>query len=215
VLDNANLQYADLNGATLDGATFSSAILDSTNFGGINLPASLDRNKLQSAKLNIPKLRRIPLDSLSVDAVKLMLTDRKYYDVDWNPSGVGYSNQFQLNKQIQLVVDLATGLMWQQTGSTSPMTYSMAHAYIDSLNRNKFADLSDWRLPTLEEAMSLIEPEQKNGDWYIAPVFDQTQQWIWTADKRTASVAWAVDFSSGDCDNFRVTTSGNYVRAVR
>ncbi|MCB9501891.1 MAG: DUF1566 domain-containing protein [Deferribacteres bacterium] len=39
--------------------------------------------------------------------------------------------------------------------------FEKAVVYIDSLNKANFAGYSDWRLPTLEEAMTLMEPEKK------------------------------------------------------
>ena len=94
------------------------------------------------------------------------------------------------------------------------MRFEEAQDYIDQLNQQKYAGSSDWRLPTLEEAMSLMEPEQKNADLYIDPVFDKTQRWIWTADKMSASLAWVVNFSGGLCSSSHVL-DGTFVRAVR
>ncbi|MCK6620702.1 MAG: DUF1566 domain-containing protein [Calditrichia bacterium] len=83
------------------------------------------------------------------------------------------------------------------------------------LNRQGFAGYSDWRLPTLEEAISLMEREEKNG-LYIDPLFDSRQWRIWTADKESASRAWVVLFDLGYC-NRRDLYHGYdvFVRAVR
>ena len=94
------------------------------------------------------------------------------------------------------------------------MSYEKAEAYIQKLRRDKFADFSDWRLPTLAEAMSLMEPVQKNGVLFIVSIFDPQQRWIWTSDKQSASAAWVVGFDGGGCDDGRLDY-GTYVRAVR
>jgi hypothetical protein len=76
-----------------------------------------------------------------------------------------------------------------------------------------FAGYRNWRLPTLEEAMSLMEPERK--ELYINPVFDNEQYWIWTADLYSASVAWSVNFVYGYCDDVVLGFGFYHVRAVR
>jgi hypothetical protein len=76
-----------------------------------------------------------------------------------------------------------------------------------------FAGYRDWRLPTLEEAMSLMEPERK--ELYINPVFDNRQRWIWTADLYSASVAWFVSFYLGHCISLDIGIYDYHVRAVR
>jgi len=63
----------------------------------------------------------------------------------------------------KLVIDHATGLMWQQGGSDGFMTFAAAQEYVQKLNREKFAGYSDWRLPTLAEAMSLMEGDVADG----------------------------------------------------
>ncbi|MFQ5628673.1 MAG: DUF1566 domain-containing protein [bacterium] len=116
-----------------------------------------------------------------------------------------------------LVIDHTTGLTWQQSGSSDSMVFKDAQAYIQKLNDENHSGYSDWRLPTLEEAMSLIELEKKEGNLYIESVFDKKQGWIWTADKTTAGSVWFVLFTSGDCNvmypfTFKYDAS---VRAVR
>lgn len=78
-----------------------------------------------------------------------------------------------------------------------------------------FADCHGWRLPTLEEAMSLMEREMKSDGLNIDSLFGKTQRWIWTADKRSAGVAWGVYFFNGDCSDHGVDDLDYYVRAVR
>jgi len=58
---------------------------------------------------------------------------------------------------------------------------------------------SDWRLPTLEEAMSLMEPGKREHGLFIEPIFAGAQRWIWTADKASASAAWDVYFNNRNC----------------
>ncbi len=93
------------------------------------------------------------------------------------------------------------------------MPFDDAEAYIQQLNAKKFGGYNDWRLPTLEEAMSLMEPK-KHRELHIDRVFDRTQQWIWTADKESAGRAWCVFFNGGSCHHSGVGCDGD-VRAVR
>jgi hypothetical protein len=96
------------------------------------------------------------------------------------------------------------------------MPYVKTREYIQALNRDKFAGFNNWRLPTLEEAMSLMKPKKMNADLYIDPVFDTRQWCIWTVDRSPVGSreAWLVYFSSGSCNWFHIV-SNNYVRAVR
>ncbi len=119
--------------------------------------------------------------------------------------------------QGDVVVDRATGLMWQKAGS-GVMFYNDAPTYIDTLNREQFAGYDDWRLPTIPELMSLLEPEKQSNDLYIDPIFDKKQCWCWSADRRlsggSSSAAWYVYFDVGIVYWFDLVTKF-YVRAVR
>ncbi len=113
-----------------------------------------------------------------------------------------------------VVIDKATGLTWQQSGSGRYSNYEDAKTYIKKLNSDKHAGYNDWRLPTLKEAITLLEQEKKSNGMYIDPVFDKKQHWIWTSDKLSASVAWVVNFDYGYCYGYGFSDD-YYVRAVR
>jgi hypothetical protein len=163
----------------------------------------------------IIQLRPTAISDLSEAAVQKMLREKNFYDSSWNSSGKGIQHQYELVKRqdADLVIDHATGLTWQQGGSENCRPFKDAEAYIRQLKAQKHGGYNDWRLPTLEEAMSLMEPT-KHGELYLNPIFDHKQWWVWTADKESAGRAWRVHFSHGYC--FRNDFDyDNYVRAVR
>lgn len=167
-----------------------------------------------TAKASSSKLPEAPV-YLSDDAVKQMLKEKNLFDFSWNKSGEGIQNQYEIVEGEKLVIDHATNLTWQQSGSADFMTYADAEKYVRDLNNKSFGGYSDWRMPTLEEAMTLMEPTKKNGELYIDQVFDKTQTWIWTADESSAGVAWVVIFTNGYCNDYSRLLNNLYVRAVR
>ncbi len=125
------------------------------------------------------------------------------------------TNEYELQSDGQMVYDRATDLMWQQSGSEVNEGYSgYLYIHILKLNDENFGGYSDWRLPTLEEAKSLLEPEKRGNNLFIDPMFDSKQRHIWTSDTYNESYFWVVNFSSGRCSNSSFT-SGSYIRAVR
>ncbi len=157
------------------------------------------------------------LEFLSVDDVKRMLIENTFFDTRWNMDGTGIKHQYEPKtfNGNKVIIDHATGLTWEQAGSTDWTNYSEAEAYIRKLRSKQFAGFSNWRLPTLKEAMSLMEPKiNEASPLYVDPVFDKTQRLIWTSDKYSASRTWFVNFSLGNCDDFDVANI-YHVRAVR
>ncbi len=161
------------------------------------------------------RLRSQPLNNLSEDNVKLMLQENDFFHKDWYWMGKGFQHKYELWEDGKVVLDKTTGLTWQQSGSGKEITYDQARQYIHDLNKQRFARSNDWRFPTLEEAMSLMEPKESNQGVYIDSVFNKKQRWIWTADKASANVAWVVDFLNGRCRHGHVAASGFCVRAVQ
>ena len=184
---------------------------------------------IESTKVVSPPISSPPLHLRSVGkilssaAVQDMLASRDFYDRVRNRNGKGITHTYRrktlANKQA-IVEDQATRLVWQQSGSSNRMKYKDAKNYVSELNEQRFAGFSNWRLPTLEETMSLMEPEEKNGVLYIDPVFGQKQIKIWTSDEESASTAWMasftwmVSFKDGRCNRVPFDDL-YYVRAVR
>ena len=183
------------------------------------VPSNLSEADLSDIdKLDFKPLVKLRAQSKKLEAseVQKMLNELHFFDSRKNNEGRGIIHLYQQQelKGEKVIVDLITGLMWQQSGFSNRMTYAEAEKYIRDLNQQRFAGYSDWRLPTLEEAMSLMEPKKKNGDLYIESVFDQQQTWIWTADRPAEGRAWVVTFYYGLCTGDPVDNI-IFVRAVR
>jgi len=157
---------------------------------------------------------------LTITYVKSMLIDKNFYDSKWNKNGKGFDNDFEvvIRKGEKVVVDRASGLIWQQSGSSNMMNYEQAKKWIEELNQKGFAGYHNWRLPTLEEAMSLMESEKREtmpfNYLYIAPEFDKPSVfWTFNLVQSLDSFVWNVDLRYGNCE-YTYAKSTMWVRAV-
>lgn len=162
-------------------------------------------------------LRAKSQDDLSTDEVNLMIKKYNFYCFDkelrWaNVSGMGINNNFEQQNNLPIIYDEATNLTWEKSGSETSLSSASAKKYVEVLNKLKFGGHDNWRLPTLEEAMSLVERYRINKAYNIDPMFDTKQSTIWTSDKFSKKKPWLVHFFGGYCDT---NSWGNiYVRAV-
>lgn len=123
--------------------------------------------------------------------------------------------RFESRDDGRVVVDHLTGLMWQRSGSADIMIGERAEAYVDSLNKIGFAGYSDWRLPTAEEALSLVAWERpRSNSLFIDPIFDREQPWIITAT-RVGDWPVVVYFTRGELSSDPIGYFGTFVRLVR
>ncbi|MDZ7289772.1 MAG: DUF1566 domain-containing protein [candidate division KSB1 bacterium] len=161
------------------------------------------------------KFRSQPLNQLSPTEFDILLHEKDVFELRWNKRSPTLRFRCQAIKRggKKLVTDKMTRLTWQQSGSPGPVTYRDAEKYIRDLNKKKFAGFKNWRLPTLDEAMSLLRPSRGDTNLYIDPAFDPTQQWIWTWDESDSGAAWVVTYRAGCC--YVPVDSHYYVRAVR
>ena len=126
-------------------------------------------SKLERLKVKLPALPEKSENYLTDEKAKSL-----YLDEDMKPRNYTINN-FKKQKTIngEVVFDETTKLTWQQSGSEKDINYDGARKYIAKLNRDKFAGKGDWRLPTLEEAITLLEREKKSNGLFIKPVFDK------------------------------------------
>jgi len=195
-----------------------------------------ERQKLayipKSAKSARVSLRAEPQEKLTKGYIKYMVKRYNFYDYNWNISG-SFDNDF-VDSSDGTVTDRTTGLMWQKHGSKKTTTWRRAKSYVKELNYNKFAEYSDWRLPTIDELASLLKKKKTNG-LHIDPVFSRAQTRAWSADydetlQRVQGSSWVANFSNGrtvkakfcillNCaapfSTTNVNLPDNHVRAVR
>ena len=90
-----------------------------------------------------------------------------------------------------------TGLEWAAQPSPFPLTWEEGQAYIDELNSTETGKDTAWRLPTVEELLTLVQPKNNPEDLCTPTVFDQTKKWLWSADTRTFTASWFLDLENG------------------
>lgn len=136
---------------------------------------------------------------LSVSEAQAMGTitiHKKHEKGFYGCSTINHNYALKIINGDKVVVDNVTNLMWFQSGSSEPVTWQEATQWVSGLRERGYAGYNDWRLPTLEEAVSLLELSRKNGDLYIEPVFSKEQRWMWTGDSHSSeSAAWGVYFN--------------------
>jgi hypothetical protein len=154
--------------------------------------------------------------------ITVMLMKHNFYDSDKNPKG-DFTNDFEpkvINNN-RVITDYFTGLMWHQSGSFDQLEWIKGVDWINELNTQKYAGYVDWRMPTAEEAASLLRQREINMSQCIDPGFSCRQENIWTCDSYEMSldwnqldVAWYVDYTDGYVSK-HYTCCGHYIRPVR
>ncbi len=112
------------------------------------------------------------------------------------------------------VSDKVTGLIWQR-GGLDIMSNRMLRKAIDELNREGFAGYHDWRLPTLAEALSLMQPELNVKGQHLHPAFSSDQPFIFVDAVRKPGGQWFVDFKQGRAYWASGTIPGGFGRLCR
>jgi serine/threonine-protein kinase len=112
-----------------------------------------------------------------------------------------------------VIVDGNANLAWQQAGSASPMSWNGAEHYIAGLNQQKFGGYEHWRLPTINELLSLLNPPPPGEDFCFQSPFSSIQKWVWSGDTRSKRAAWFVDAEMGFVTSGDIL-DGYYVKAV-
>ena len=135
------------------------------------------------------------------------------YDGQHNPQG-NFRNVLVDNGDGLTVTDHVTGIMWQR-GGCDLTTIRNAQKYVEELNLRNFAGFSDWRLPTMEEAFSLLEPRVNAKGVHLHPCFSKEQPFIFLADQRKPGGYWFVDFKHGTTFWASATIPGGFGRVCR
>ncbi|MGA9537469.1 MAG: protein kinase [Desulfobacterales bacterium] len=114
----------------------------------------------------------------------------------------------------ETVTDSTTRRMWQRSGSPFQLQWHQAWDYIERLNTERFAGHRGWRLPTIDELITLLRDIPRAGDDCIAPIFEKSRIWLWSCDRRSFTAAWYVSSDMGFVA-WQDFTAYFFVKAVR
>lgn len=136
-----------------------------------------------------------------------------FYDGDLNPDG-NFENSLVDSDDGRVVVDQRTGLMWQRAGLDITSVLSMKRK-IEELNKDGFAGFHDWRMPTMEEAMSIMDKEVNSKDIHLNLCFSKEQPFIFVDAQRKPGGYWYVDYKHGRAFWSSGTIPGGFGRLCR
>ncbi|MDH4320775.1 MAG: DUF1566 domain-containing protein [Desulfobulbaceae bacterium] len=165
-------------------------------------PAGLKRHALRHAPAFIQE-----------EEVAGIAKAHNFFDNQHNPAG-RFANYLVNNNDGKTITDLVTGVMWQRTGCDITAIRHI-HAWVKKLNEQKYAGYSDWRLPTMEEALALLEPERNDKGLHLHPCFCMGQPFIFLADERKPGGYWFMDFKQGSVFWASGTIPGGFGRVCR
>lgn len=171
------------------------------------------------------RLRSVP-GNVTQNELSFVLKKYDFFEKSSNQTGNFKGQLVEVGGGI--AQDKKTGLMWEIGKSGSKLTFSRAKYYVTELNAGKFGGYDDWRLPTVEELLSLLTRDPNDGA-YIDGIFKDSDSTFWTSDqtdgKNKKKARLIVSFYSGGIllsegnpyDNFTSYNkyTDNFVRAVR
>ena len=119
-------------------------------------------------------------------------------------------DMYQINEP-GIVTDTKNNLMWKQELESEKYTWDEAREITSD-----FGGYSDWRLPTIQELVSLVDYTQHNPaiDEKAFPNQPCSVVWSGSPDAGGTNYAWAVYFEVGDV-YYHFRNYNNAVRLVR
>ncbi len=161
---------------------------------------------------NLMMLSETPLELVEEEADQL-IKEHNFTDHERNPAGQ-FKNYLVDNGDGLTVTDVVTGLMWQR-GGLDIMSNRMMRKAIEKVNQEGFAGFSDWRMPTLPEAMSLMEQEMNAKNQHLHLAFSSDQPFILVDAVRRPGGQWFVDYKHGRAYWSSGTIPGGFGRLCR
>ena len=149
-----------------------------------------------------------------VETLPYITINEKNNDIFLCHSSINHRYELKPIGDGEVVIDHTTELMWHQSGSSEYFSLRKANKWLKKTNKNGYAGFTDWRLPTLEEAATLLEFGAKN-EKFIHTIFDDKQWGTWTGDKSDRGLIWIVTYVNGTISQVQAGTPATFVRPVR
>ncbi|MBM9520464.1 DUF1566 domain-containing protein [Desulforhopalus vacuolatus] len=165
--------------------------------------------QLQGEVVTLPSAAQIIND----EDIAGVIRKGNFFDRELNPEG-RFENLFVAGESPEVAVDLRTGLMWEREGQDIHSIRTM-RLNLERVNKEAFAGFSDWRLPSMEEALSLLEPERNMKGLYLHPCFHKMEAFVFVNATRKPGGYWFVDFKQGRAFWSSGSIPGGFGRFVR
>jgi hypothetical protein len=160
--------------------------------------AAQEKGGLRGAKARAPdqpvRLRSRPADLPEQGCDGIARKWNFYFHT--NPGGC-FLNAFE-DAEGPLVLDRATGLLWWRPGSGT-VSLAGARKEVAALDARKANGFADWRLPTTEELLSLLQSLSIRSSHLQPLLLAEGPEW-WTSDRWPKQKAvWIVGSVRGSC----------------
>jgi hypothetical protein len=151
--------------------------------------------------------------SIEENDVPGLVKKHNFFDSQYNPQGK-FANYLVDNNDGLTVTDKVTGLMWLREGYDLTSIRKML-GHVKDANDKSIAGFSDWRLPTMEEALSLMETKPNVYDLHLHPCFSGKEPFIFLHEKREPGGYWFCDYKQGTVFWASGTIPGGFGRLCR
>ncbi len=136
-----------------------------------------------------------------------------FYDKAINQQG-RFNNYLADSGDGLTVIDEQTGIMWQRAGLDLCSRRTMQRK-CDQIHKDGFAGFHDWRLPTVAEALSLMESMPNQKGIHLHPCFSKEQPFVFTSARRKPTGYWFVDYKQGKVYWSSGSVPGGFARLCR
>lgn len=159
--------------------------------------------------LTLPKEQAVLVD----EEVETIIKKWDFFDFERNEKG-SFINGLVDSGDGLTVIDERTGLQWQ-SGGIDICSIRTMNKKIEEISKSGFAGYNDWRLPTLEEAMSLMDSSINFKGVHLNPCFSIDQPFVFVAAQRKPGGYWFVDYKHGRAFWSSGTIPGGFGRLCR
>ena len=180
-----------------------------------SMPSS-DKAKTKYSPDKLIKLRSVydRIEESQIGSIPYITINEKNNNIYFCHSSINHSYELKPIGDGDVVIDHTTELMWHQAGSSEYFSFKKANKWLKMINKKKYAGFDDWRLPTLEEASSLLEFGAESSK-FIQTIFDDKQWGTWTGDRSDKGLAWIVTYVNGTISEVQAGTPATFIRPVR
>ncbi len=172
----------------------------------IDATCQVIREQKPDSRETMGKIRTSPIRVSGTNA-------RKAFHVNelWQPER--YTENIFTDQTENLVIDMRTGLIWQRKDNGLPVNRVQADSFIETLNDKQKFKISTWRLPTVNELLTLVNDPKLPESSCPNDVWQEEGHWYWSCDRRSENTSWYINTRMG-YTGWQENNCRNYVRAV-